>query len=717
MENHSDLGGNGMHRGENGSSPNRKCISEASSSAPSGRSHNVRSMATSVSHASELSIALGKATAFFLPAEFQVPRSIVRRAFQSIDQMESPDSPGEVSVGALFAAVHRFQKAFGQGDANRYFNDNVLLVDLGLDDGQFDPDMRIVWSVECVYKVFTVQLTPLERLYFTLDMAENSSITSKMVSITIFVAVVLSLTCWIAGTVEGVRVPPPNCTSTSIDACVPEEPPWMQVIETVCVWIFTAEILGRLLSVGHARRELLNQRLLISVISGEVEEGDRRNRSRSHCVRLCSFLLSPSALFDILSVVPYWVEMWITTGNVAEIEALRVLYLARVTRIFKLGRALNADLGQLNEVHDLFRKVLVNASPAILMTVLLIMIALFFFGTFIWFCERGEWVTAQDPRSQGQFVTGPGAWMRQSRDRTSWELSPFESIPSAFWWTFVTISTVGYGDQVPYTTPGKIVGSIAMLYGTVILGLPLFVVGATFGQEYDRLMKAAKRRQDALNSRESRLQKSHLFTDKTQQYKKTAQLFVDEYSSFSKAIEDASPSIGVPFALATTWLDTLRAALVDSVPAVALDRLSVRVLSRLAEAEEICAAASACSPDESPSYAVSASVACCRRARLSWHKLALTCCQLDQIPQEMLQKTLAEVSASMPGITSSKELQLPLRSSLCKLSAPRPKASVGRTGSVPRELASSPMQSCDKGLDNGMHTADLSGGVSRIVAL
>ena len=31
----------------------------------------------------------------------------------------------------------------------------------------------------------------------------------------------------------------------------------------------------------------------------------------------------------------------------------------------------------------------------------------------------------------------------------------FESIPDAMWWSFITISTIGYGDVVPMTHMGK----------------------------------------------------------------------------------------------------------------------------------------------------------------------------------------------------------------------------------------------------------------------
>jgi voltage-gated potassium channel len=56
------------------------------------------------------------------------------------------------------------------------------------------------------------------------------------------------------------------------------------------------------------------------------------------------------------------------------------------------------------------------------------------------------------------------------------EPETFTSIGLAFWWAVTTITTVGYGDVVPVTTAGRLVGSLLMLTGLSLIPLLTSVV-------------------------------------------------------------------------------------------------------------------------------------------------------------------------------------------------------------------------------------------------
>ncbi len=62
----------------------------------------------------------------------------------------------------------------------------------------------------------------------------------------------------------------------------------------------------------------------------------------------------------------------------------------------------------------------------------------------------------------------------------------FGSIPAAAWWALSTLTTVGYGDVVPITALGKLVGGIVMLLGVGMIALPVAIIATGFNLESTR---------------------------------------------------------------------------------------------------------------------------------------------------------------------------------------------------------------------------------------
>ena len=62
----------------------------------------------------------------------------------------------------------------------------------------------------------------------------------------------------------------------------------------------------------------------------------------------------------------------------------------------------------------------------------------------------------------------------------------FGSIPAAMWWAMATLTTVGYGDAVPVTGLGKLVGGLVTVFGIGMYALPVAIIASGFRTEFQR---------------------------------------------------------------------------------------------------------------------------------------------------------------------------------------------------------------------------------------
>jgi len=73
----------------------------------------------------------------------------------------------------------------------------------------------------------------------------------------------------------------------------------------------------------------------------------------------------------------------------------------------------------------------------------------------------------------------------------------FGSIPAALWWGIVTLTTVGYGDVVPVTPLGKLLGGITTIGGIAFFALPSSILAAGFFAERQSEGKASTATEEA----------------------------------------------------------------------------------------------------------------------------------------------------------------------------------------------------------------------------
>lgn len=62
----------------------------------------------------------------------------------------------------------------------------------------------------------------------------------------------------------------------------------------------------------------------------------------------------------------------------------------------------------------------------------------------------------------------------------------FGTIPDALWWTIVTLTTTGYGDEIPVTLPGRILAGLVMVCGIGVFALWAGILATGFAQEQRR---------------------------------------------------------------------------------------------------------------------------------------------------------------------------------------------------------------------------------------
>jgi voltage-gated potassium channel len=60
-------------------------------------------------------------------------------------------------------------------------------------------------------------------------------------------------------------------------------------------------------------------------------------------------------------------------------------------------------------------------------------------------------------------TAGVSAWLIDRRD--------FPTLGDGLWWALVTLATVGYGDIVPHTAWGRVVGAVVIVLGVTFLSL------------------------------------------------------------------------------------------------------------------------------------------------------------------------------------------------------------------------------------------------------
>ncbi|KAL4005060.1 hypothetical protein ACER0C_004773 [Sarotherodon galilaeus] len=251
-----------------------------------------------------------------------------------------------------------------------------------------------------------------------------SSITAKLVAVASSMFVLVSLVAMTLNTVEEMQYKTPSGE--------PSGRFYGEYVETLCITFFTLEYLLRLISTPDLKcfgRSMLNTVDLIAILPHYLQ-----------------MILECFEDKDI-HVHSGDIETVARVGKVGQV--LRIMRLMRIFRILKLARhstGLRAFGFTLRQCYQQVGCLL-----------LFIGMGIFMFSAMVYTVEHDSYNTN------------------------------FTSMPHAWWWAAVSISTVGYGDMYPETNLGRIFAFACISFGIILNGMPISVLYNKFSDYYAKL--------------------------------------------------------------------------------------------------------------------------------------------------------------------------------------------------------------------------------------
>ncbi|XP_076369919.1 potassium voltage-gated channel protein Shaker-like isoform X2 [Tachypleus tridentatus] len=273
-----------------------------------------------------------------------------------------------------------------------------------------------------------------QKMWLLFEYPESSQAARLIAIISVFI-ILLSIVIFCLETLPTFKHYKVFNTTSGILKVVEDEVPKLTepffVIETCCIVWFTFELLVRFLA----------------------------------CPDKLAFFKDVMNSIDLVAIIPYFITLGtvmagetprstiqvnerVSSNQAMSLAILRVIRLVRVFRIFKLsrhskglqilGRTLKASMRELG------------------LLIFFLFIGVILFSSTVYYAEADN------------------------------ERSNFKSIPDAFWWAVVTMTTVGYGDMHPIGVWGKIVGSLCAIAGVLTIALPVPVIVSNFNYFYHR---------------------------------------------------------------------------------------------------------------------------------------------------------------------------------------------------------------------------------------
>lgn len=197
-------------------------------------------------------------------------------------------------------------------------------------------------------------------------------------------------------------------------------------------------------------------------------------------------------LMDLLAIFPFYSEMFSAAakGGFSNInfsilasspEEMFLVYVRalKVFRLIKLSRHFRASKVLLETA----RRVVFQIFGMIAFLAFLVLL----FAIILYQLEKGHGCYVDDvgclTAESIDYVAQPGQFVWVNKEGA---LSGFPNVFYGVWFSFVTITTVGYGDIVPITQGGMTIGIFLMIAGQFYMAMPLTATATTFYQVHEQ---------------------------------------------------------------------------------------------------------------------------------------------------------------------------------------------------------------------------------------
>lgn len=153
------------------------------------------------------------------------------------------------------------------------------------------------------------------------------------------------------------------------------------------------------------------------------------------------YALSTPGIIDLIAVLPFWFA-WVLPAQ------FQILLVFRIVRFLKLGRYSPAMRSLLDALY---------AERRALIGCFVILIGAALISATLMHLVEGK---VQPDK--------------------------FGTIPDAMWWAIATLGTIGYGDVVPVTPLGRVLGVCTIFMGLIMVALPVGIVATAFANDIHR---------------------------------------------------------------------------------------------------------------------------------------------------------------------------------------------------------------------------------------